>query len=76
MDDSGFMERVFEIYKRLVMAEHDASKNRRPVGMRHDSVSDDWVLGYHAGVGNALDLLGPVLGLGVKFDEEGNAVNG
>lgn len=62
------------IYEALVRKEHEAGKIE--IFLAENQETFDWARGYQEGVGKALDLLGNFLGLGVKFDEEGNAVNG
>lgn len=71
---SELEQKVLEIYKRLVMAEHEAGKIECFTAGNKETY--DWARGYQEGVGKALDLLGPVLGLGVKLEEEASGCGG
>ncbi len=66
-EPTEFEQKVFEIYEQLVYEEHDA--NKRPRCFEKD-ITREWVSGYQDGIGKALDLLGGLLGLGVKFEED------
>lgn len=64
---------LFAAYETLVREEQEAGKS---IGFDKTDPKNIYLDGYLDALGKALDLLGDVLGLGVKFDSEGNAVNG
>lgn len=61
-------DELMAIYETLVMAEHDSGKYIVPKNAPEGGASADWLDGYCAGTGHALDLLGNFMGLGVKID--------
>ena len=66
-------DELFAAYEELVREEHNAGKH---IGFDRTDPKNAYLDGYLDALGKALDLLGPVLGLGVKFDSEGKAVDG
>ena len=66
-------DELFAVYEELVREEHNAGKL---IGFDRTDPKNVYLDGYLDALGKALDLLGHVLGLGVKFDSEGKAVDG
>lgn len=61
-------DELYAVYQTLVLAEHDSAKYIAPRDAPEGGASRDWLDGYCAGVGRALDLLGEFMGLGVKVE--------
>ncbi len=64
-------DRFFRVYEQLVYEEHDAGKR---IGFDKTDPENIYLDGYLDALGKALDLLGPVLGLGVKWSEDGKLI--
>lgn len=73
MAEDAFREQVFKVYERLVFEEHNAGKS---ILFDMTDARNVYLDGYLDALGKALDMLGGVLGLGVKFDEDGNVIDG
>ena len=66
-------DELFAVYQTLVLEEHNANKS---IGFDRTDPRNMYLDGYLDALGKALDLLGNFMGLGVKFDSEGKAING
>ena len=66
-------DELFAVYQALVMEEHSAGKS---IGFDRTDPRNMYLDGYLDALGKSLDLLGNFMGLGVKFDSEGKAING
>lgn len=59
---------LVSLYEKLCFMEHDASKHKIKGMTTAEAEQGSFAEGYHTGLGEALDMLGGFLGLGVKVN--------